>query len=105
MSVLKTEYGYNENDFVEKDGVLQELTVTITLGEYRDLITTNEVLSADIETYRKEVNKLTEQNKSLAQTILALNGGKMIRDIGKAIGNAFAPNEKETEENDNETDT
>lgn len=98
MSTLKTEYGYNENDFVEKDGGLQELTVTITLSEYRDLVTEKEVLSADIETYRKKVSELTEQNKNLSQAILACNGGKLFKDIGKAIGDAFAPNEQETED-------
>ena len=98
MSNLKTEYGYNENDFVEKDGALQELTVTITLSEYRDLVTEKEVLSADNETYSKKVNELTEQNKSLAQAVLALNGGKMLKEIGKAIGSAFAPSSEETEE-------
>lgn len=98
MSNLKTDYGYNENDFVEKDGGLQELTVTITLSEYRDLVTEKEVLSADIETYRKKVNELTEQNKNLAQAVLALNGGKMLKEIGKAIGSAFASSSEEAEE-------
>ena len=98
MSNLKTEYGYNENDFVEKDGALQELTVTITLNEYRDLIATSEVLSADIETMSKKLKELTEQNKNLSQALLVCNGGKLFKDIGKAIGNAFAPNERKTEE-------
>ena len=98
MSDLKTSYGYNENDFVEKDGTLQELTVTITLSEYRDLIVTKEALSADIETFRKKVNELTEQNKNLSQAVIACNGGKLFKDIGKSIGNAFAPNEQETED-------
>ena len=36
----KTEYGnYNADDFIEIDGQLKELTVTITLCEYRNLIT------------------------------------------------------------------
>lgn len=35
----KTEYGnYNIDDFVEVDGQLKELTVTITLCEYRNLV-------------------------------------------------------------------
>lgn len=36
--MIKTEIGYNEDDFVERDGRLEELTVTITLCEYRNLI-------------------------------------------------------------------
>lgn len=35
----KTEYGsYNTDDFIEVDGQLKELTVTITLCEYRNLV-------------------------------------------------------------------
>ena len=36
---LKTSYGLFENDdFVEENGQLRELTVTITLSEYRELV-------------------------------------------------------------------
>ena len=36
---LKTSYGVFENDdFVEENGQLRELTVTITLSEYRELV-------------------------------------------------------------------
>lgn len=38
MTKTKTEFSYNEDDFVERDGKLDELTVTITLCEYRNLI-------------------------------------------------------------------
>lgn len=36
---LKTSYGvFEQDDFVEENGQLRELTVTITLSEYRDLV-------------------------------------------------------------------
>ena len=36
---LKTSYGgFEEDDFVEENGQLRELTVTITLSEYRSLL-------------------------------------------------------------------
>lgn len=35
---LKTEYSYNEDDFMQNGNGMQELTVTITLCEYRNLI-------------------------------------------------------------------
>lgn len=98
MSDLKTSYGYNENDFVEKDRTLHELTVTITLAEYRDLIATKECLLKTRDDLQAEVDKLTEQNKSLSQAIIASNGGKLFKNIGKAIGDAFALNEEEAEE-------
>lgn len=36
--MIKTELDYNEDNFLEVDGKMQELTVTITLAEYRNLI-------------------------------------------------------------------
>lgn len=36
---LKTSYGvFEQDDFVEESGQLRELTVTITLSEYRELV-------------------------------------------------------------------
>ena len=36
---LKTSYGvFEQDDFVEENGQLRELTVTITLSEYRELV-------------------------------------------------------------------
>lgn len=44
---LKTDYLFNEHDFVQHDGKIDELTVTITLNEYRELITLKEKLLSD----------------------------------------------------------
>lgn len=105
-ATLKTGYIIQcEDDFVEHDGAMRELTVTITLHEYRALITENVQFAADIDAYKKEVENLTDKNEKLSQAILACNVDKMIRDIGKAIGNAFAQSKEETEDGDNESDT
>ena len=39
---LKTDYGWNEDDYVQADEKMSELTVTITLCEYRNLIRISE---------------------------------------------------------------
>lgn len=57
--MIKTENPYyNELNFAECDGKLSELTVTITLEEYRELIiqqTRNELKIAELEKKTKEL--------------------------------------------------
>lgn len=59
----KTEHGYyNEDDFVEEDSKLHEITVKITLCEYRNLISErcyNE----------KEIDKLHKENTELKESL------------------------------------
>ena len=63
----KTEFSsYNEDNFIEREGKLHELTVEITLEEYRNLITErcyNE----------QEIAKLQEENKKLQEAIETLS--------------------------------
>lgn len=52
----KTQCGYyNEDDFVENDEALQELTVTITLCEYRNLISERSYNEKEIEKLQDEL--------------------------------------------------
>lgn len=59
---IKTESYYNNNDFVEENGQMKELTVTITLQEYRMLLeeryrheVEEERLLREIEKYKKQL--------------------------------------------------
>ena len=64
---LKTSYGVFENDdFVEENGQLRELTVTITLSEYRELVASS-VLQRD---YIDQIDDLKEGMDYLCQVIL-----------------------------------
>lgn len=60
-------YGKN-NNFVAP----RELTVTITLDEYRDLVSSHAKSSAEIDELRSEKWKLAEENKKLKDTLSAL---------------------------------
>lgn len=60
-------YGKN-NDFVAP----RELTVTITLAEYRELVNYNAKASSEYEKLRDKVWKLEAENKKLNETIEAL---------------------------------
>ena len=63
---LKTDCGcYNENNFVEEDGQIHELTVEITLGEYRNLI--SEITRQDIL-----IDRLTEEKNELQEKLTAV---------------------------------
>lgn len=75
---------YNEDDFVQRDSILDELTVTITLCEYRNLIREN-------ANYEHEIDRLTEEKKALEKKVDSMSGclqnPGMIREVGKAIRN------------------
>lgn len=85
MNLAKTDTGiYNEDDFAQRDGELEELTVTITLCEYRNLIREN-------ANYEHEIDRLTEENKALEKKVDSmsdcLQNPGVIREVGKAIRN------------------
>ena len=64
---LKTCYGAFENDdFVEENGQLRELTVTITLSEYRELVESS-VLQRD---HIDQIDDLKEGMDYLCQLVL-----------------------------------
>ena len=79
---LKTSYGLFENDdFVEENGQLRELTVTITLSEYRELVASS-VLQRD---YIDQIDDLTQTVDFLCQMVLELEPefAHYVRDAGK----------------------
>lgn len=79
---LKTSYGVFENDdFVEENGQLRELTVTITLSEYRELVASS-VLQRN---YIDQIDDLTQTVDFLCQMVLELGPefAHYVRDAGK----------------------
>lgn len=65
-SYLKTGGLYEQDDFVEDSGQLRELTVTITLSEYRELVASS-VLQGD---YIDQIDELTLVIDSLCRMVL-----------------------------------
>lgn len=57
---LKTEYSYNEDDFVQNGDEMQELTVTISLCEYRNLVKDLAYQDGVIQTLEKENERLNK---------------------------------------------
>lgn len=65
-SYLKTGGFYEQDDFVEENGQLRELTVTITLSEYRELV----VSSMRQRDYIDQIDDLKEGMDYLCQLVL-----------------------------------
>lgn len=65
-SYLKTGGFYEQDDFVEENGQLRELTVTITLSEYRELV----VSSMRQRDYIDQIDDLKEGMDCLCQLVL-----------------------------------
>ncbi len=70
--LLKTSYGtFEDDDFVEENGQLRELTVRITLSEYRELVASS-VLQRD---YIDQIDELTKVVDELCELIFRLDPG------------------------------
>lgn len=68
---FKTEYNtYNDDDFIENDGTMNELTVTITLCEYRNLIEERVYNEKAISELQDENEKLRARCEVLLQLYL-----------------------------------
>ena len=79
-------YGWQKNDFLAG----QELTVTITLGEYRDLVSSNATakqeidavrmknaaLEQDMKKLKEEADRLKAENYDLQNKVLAAAQGR-----------------------------
>ena len=64
---LKTDYHYNEDDYVERSGQLDELTVTITLCEYRNLITEQTRLDMTVDRLQEEKVELEKKLQAASE--------------------------------------
>lgn len=67
-SYLKTGGFYEQDDFVEENGQLRELTVTITLSEYRELVASSVLKQGYID----QIDDLTQAVDFLCQVALEL---------------------------------
>lgn len=99
---LKTEYGYNEDDFVENQDGMQELTVTITLCEYRNLLKDIAYQDAKVEKLEEEAKKTKETTNALLQMIL-LKSPEVIDKLYDVIS-AILPNTEKAEVEKSEND-
>ena len=89
---LKTEYGYNDDDFVQVGADMKELTVTITLCEYRNLIREQAQSAKEIEVLQDKLKKAQESGKFFMELML-LKSPEAVNKICD-LYNEFFPNGK-----------
>ena len=65
---LKTDTSYDADNFVQRGSYLDELTVTITLCEYRDLVQQSACDEKEIESLQEEIERLRERIRRLEKT-------------------------------------
>lgn len=75
---------FNEDDFIEVDNQMRELTVTITLCEFRNLITELARSEQKMLQLFDENEKLKNQNKYLLQAVLKSNP-ELLNNISNSL--------------------
>lgn len=98
---------YNEDDFVERDGAMHELTVTITLCEYRNLIRETTRLELELELERGKYEELEEKCRLLSKALAACKVPQFLKDLGRMLAGddpAEEPDDQEDEAEEPEED-
>lgn len=103
---LKTDCAfYNDDNFVEEYGQILELTVEITLKEYRNLIseiTRQDILISDLQDRNKE---LEEKLESATKAFACIKLPEWLEKFKEVFGsNTEQSNEEITEETESETE-
>lgn len=93
--------GYNEDDFAQIEGEMRELTVTITLCEYRNLIREQLNTEHEIEKLNSEIDNLKKSNEFMKHTILSQDPN-FFANIASGINKAFQKEGVGIESNDEE---
>lgn len=96
---LKTDYGCNEDDFVQNGGFLNELTVTITLCEYRNLIKEQVQNAKRIEILEEELKK-TKESASTFMKLFMIKSPETMNKICDLFNGIFPNESEEGEENE-----
>ena len=92
MPNLKTDSClYEDDDFVEVDCDMRELTVTITLHEYRNLIASNACLLRDVQKLEEDKESAEEKIDAMTALIIA-KAPDIIQEIGTILTGFLFPN-------------
>lgn len=96
---LKTDYQCNEDDFVQNGDFLNELTVTITLCEYRNLIREQTQNEKRIEILEEELKK-TKESASTLMKLFMIKSPETMNKICDLFNGIFPNATEEGEENE-----
>ena len=94
METLKTDGYYNEDDFVQEDHGLRELTVEISLCEYRALIRKLTKCELYIEKLQTEKEELEKRISDLQKCLAAIK----LPEWAKKLSNIFSEEQSSEDE-------
>lgn len=100
---LKTEYSYPEDNFVQRGVVLDELTVTITLCEYRNLITEQMRLDMVVDRLEQEKADLEKKLKAASEAIAVCKMPDWVKSIGNVLAHWGENHDNGEDERENVT--
>lgn len=109
MAIKTDGYGWDDDDYVQEDGGLRELTVTITLAEYRRLIEAKAELLAESEScdMAAQVESQRAQLDILGRICASSAAVQdLLRDLGQRIAQFYADTQatREDAEGDKEVE-
>lgn len=94
-------YSYQADDFAQRGNEMVELTVTITLDEYRRLISENVSMSAEIDSFKRENKNLSERIEALQKAVATTIPPSLIKGLaGWASQFGGAEDAEDQEESD-----
>ena len=106
---LKSECtGANDDDFVQVEGTMKELTVTITLCEYRNLITEQTRYEAEVDRLQDRLKQAEERAKLMTDVVMLDHPeffGDVIGAVTKFLKKMTEPVSSEEVDCDERTET
>lgn len=104
MDLKYRRYSANDYNFVQRNGGMSELTVEITLDEYRSLITDVASMSLQIDDLNAELKKLTEKIEALQKAVAATIPPSLIKGLAGWASQFCGADEAEDAEDQEESD-
>lgn len=92
---------YNEDDFVQVGDDMKELTVTITLCEYRNLIREQTNAAKEIELLQDKLKAAQESGKTFMELLL-LRSPEVVNKICELYNEFFPSGTTKAEEKEND---
>lgn len=92
----------DEDDFVQHGESIEELTVTITLCEYRRLVADNALLNQELHEKDQKFAEMEEKLKSAMDALAVCKAPEWLHSLGKALSESGKDGEEDEEENEEE---
>lgn len=94
----------DDDDFVQHGETMDELTVTITLSEYRRLVADNALLNQELHEQDQKFAEMEKKLKSAMDALAACKAPEWLRGLGKALSEFGKDGEEDEEENEEENE-